>query len=432
MCRGRIQGSYPIYLPPDTLLTERIVHDKHVLSLHGGVGLTMSFVRQQYWVPRLRQLTKRVIRGCYGCKKFQVTAFSNPAVGNLPTDRTEGSTPFEVVGLDFAGPIGYKLKTKKEGKAYILLFACSLTRAVHLELLPNQTAEEFIKHLKRFIARRGRPRKIYSDNGRTFVAAAKWLKGVVKHEQLQNYLAHQEMRWQFNLSRAPWWGGQFERLVGVVKRALYKSIGRASLTWNELEEVLLDVEVALNDRPLSYVEDDVQLPVLIPCAIMFGQPRLVPEESTEKGDADLRKRVKYLRRCKEVLWNRWSGEYLKSLRERHNMKRKSKQMNVKLGDVVLIQDAERNRGKWNMGIVVKLFQGRDGVVGAVRLRAGKSYLERAVQHLFPLELSCDQEQRVREDPSLNPRAREFRPVRRAAAAAAENIRRIAEEEAVEH
>ena len=102
--------------------------------------------------------------------------------------------------------------------------------------------------------------------------------------------------------------------MGVVKRALYKSIGRASLTWNELEEVLLDVEVALNDRPLSYVEDDAQLPVLTPCAMIFGQPRLVPEESTEE-DADLRKTVKHLRRCKEVLWNRWSG---KSLRERQH------------------------------------------------------------------------------------------------------------------
>ena len=97
---------------------------------------------------------------------------------------------------------------------------------------------------------------------------------------------------------------------------------------------MLDIEVALNDCPLSYVEDDVQLPVLTSSAMMFGQPRLVPEESTEEGDADLRKRVKYLRRCKEVLWNRWSGEYLKSLRERHNMKHKSKQMNLKLGDVV--------------------------------------------------------------------------------------------------
>ena len=67
--------------------------------------------------------------------------------------------------------------------------------------------------------------------------------------------------------------------------------------------------------------------------------------------------------CKEVLWNRLSGEYLKFPRERHNIKHKSKQMiNVKLGDVVLIGDSERNRGKGNMGIVVKLFQGRDGVV----------------------------------------------------------------------
>ena len=60
-CRGRIQGSYPIYLTPDGLLTEKIVCDKRVLRLHGGVGLRMSFIRQQFWVPRLRQLTKRVM-----------------------------------------------------------------------------------------------------------------------------------------------------------------------------------------------------------------------------------------------------------------------------------------------------------------------------------------------------------------------------------
>ena len=90
---------------------------------------------------------KEVIRGCYGCKKFKVTAFSNPPSGKLPTDRTEGSGPFQVIGLDFARPIGYKIATKKEGKTYILLFACSLNRAVHLELLPNHTAEEFIMHL---------------------------------------------------------------------------------------------------------------------------------------------------------------------------------------------------------------------------------------------------------------------------------------------
>ena len=184
--RGRLQGSYPTYLPPDDLLTEKMVHDAHVLSLHGEVGLTMRQIRQEYWVPRLRRLTKKVIRGCYGCKKFQVAAFANPPTASLPTDRTEGSVPFEVLGVDFAGPIAYKLSRKKEGKACILLFACSLTRAIHLELLPNQMADEVLRSLKRFIARRGRPRKIYSDNGSSFTAAAKWLSKVMKLEQLQN------------------------------------------------------------------------------------------------------------------------------------------------------------------------------------------------------------------------------------------------------
>ena len=107
---------------------------------------------------------------------FHATRFRNPAPGNLPVDRTEGSHPFQVVGVDYAGPIVYKAFKKLEGKAYILLFACSLTTAVHLELLIDQTTEAFTKCLKRFIARQGRPTKIYSDNGKCFVAASKWLK----------------------------------------------------------------------------------------------------------------------------------------------------------------------------------------------------------------------------------------------------------------
>ena len=61
----------------------------------------------------------------------------------------------------------------------------------------------------------------------------------------------------FNLSRAPLWGGQFERMVGIVKGSLYKTIGNGFLTWTELEEVVLDVEVAVNNRPLGYIQDDV-------------------------------------------------------------------------------------------------------------------------------------------------------------------------------
>jgi hypothetical protein len=64
------------------------------------------------------------------------------------------------------------------------------------------------------------------------------------------------------LHGAPWWGGQFERMVGLVKQALYKTTGKANLRWEELEEVLLDIETVLNNRPLNYVEDDIQMPTL--------------------------------------------------------------------------------------------------------------------------------------------------------------------------
>ena len=68
-CRGRIQGNYPIYLPLSAMLLEKLVQDAHMLTLHGGVGLTMALIRLDYWIPRLRQLTKKVINGCFGCKK---------------------------------------------------------------------------------------------------------------------------------------------------------------------------------------------------------------------------------------------------------------------------------------------------------------------------------------------------------------------------
>ena len=150
---------------------------------------------------------------------------------------------------------------------------------------------------------------MYSDNGRSFVAAARWLRGIMRDEKMHDYLSRNHMTWQFNLSRAPWWGGQFERLVGLVKQALYKSIGGANLTWSELEEVILDAEIALNNRPLSYVEEDIQLPVLTPQSMMFGQPNLLPEGDVDSvEDKDMRKRARYLRRCKDMLWSRWTGE----------------------------------------------------------------------------------------------------------------------------
>ena len=99
----------------------------------------------------------------------------------------------------------------------------------------------------------------------------------MRDERFNNYLAKQEIKWQFNLSCAPWWVGQCERMVGLVMSAMCKTIGQGYLSWKELQEVILDVVVALNNRPLGYVEDDFQLPTLTPNTLLFGQPNILPE-----------------------------------------------------------------------------------------------------------------------------------------------------------
>ena len=89
-----------------------------------------------------------------------------------------------------------------------------------------------------------------------------------------------------------------------------KTIGNACLTFDELREVLLDVEIALNGRPLSYVEDDAQLPVLTPYSMLFSQPNILPERKAyHEENTQLRRRAKYLKRYKEAIWNRWTKEY---------------------------------------------------------------------------------------------------------------------------
>ena len=114
-----------MYLPSKHNVSEKIIEDAHFQTLYGGAGLTMSMVRESYWIPKLHQLTKKVIRKCYGCKRFQAAAFANPPTGNLPRERTEGSIPFQVIGVDFTGPIYYRQTAKSEGKAYIILYTCS-------------------------------------------------------------------------------------------------------------------------------------------------------------------------------------------------------------------------------------------------------------------------------------------------------------------
>ena len=125
-------------------------------------------------------------------------------------------------------------------------------------------------------------------------AASKWTEKVNKDELMQEYLIKGEIQWKFNLSRAPWWGGQFKQMVGLVKQCLYKTTRRGNLIQREFEEIVLDIEVTLNNRPLMYVKGDIQMPVLTPNTILYGQPLLVPEEDKGEDIPEMKRQQQYI------------------------------------------------------------------------------------------------------------------------------------------
>ena len=168
----------------------------------------MAHIRKRFWIPQLRVLAKSFVYNCEKCKPYRVKALAPPKTGKLPLFRTEFSPPFTVVGVDFAGPLIYKIGPNENlapdnNKCYLALFTCAITRAVYLKLCRSQTQEEFRHVLKEFVTRRGTPKTIVSDNAKTFISTSEWLKLLKTDNDLNNYVIREGIKWKFNLSRAP-------------------------------------------------------------------------------------------------------------------------------------------------------------------------------------------------------------------------------------
>ncbi|XP_054713455.1 uncharacterized protein LOC129222919 [Uloborus diversus] len=143
-----------------------LIESKHQELRHAGVQALMNHLRENYWILQNRKTVRKAISTCVRCKRFTVT-HSEPKCPPLPEDRVRDATIFEITGTDLAGPLYLRDGTK----AWIVLYTCAVYRAVHIELITSLTAEAFFQALRRFIAIRGRPEILYSDNGGNFVKA---------------------------------------------------------------------------------------------------------------------------------------------------------------------------------------------------------------------------------------------------------------------
>ncbi len=332
-CQGRIDESslpmsakQPILLPTRHYYTELVIRDCRKVVHHNGIKETLNCVREFYWIPRGREAVKRIVSGCVTCRKQEGKPYATPKLAPLPSLRVSDDPPFVNTGIDFAGPLYLTInaengKTRTLQKAYVCLYTCTSTRALHLELVPDLSVPTFLQSFRRFAARRGLPTRILSDNAKTFKSAAKEVKLISRSTEVQRYFANKGIVWNFIVEKAPWQGGFWERMVKCVKRCLKKSVGRASLSFEEMRTILIEVEATLNNRPMTYVYDDdegISYP-LTPATLIYGRNIATTPNDKQfevvSTNQSLTRRQKYHKRLLNQLVNQWRTEYLTSLRE---------------------------------------------------------------------------------------------------------------------
>ena len=287
------EAKYQRLVSQQSNLASLILLDLHHAALHAGPNQILALVRTKYWISSCRNLIRKIVRNCVSCCRFQTRA-NNPLMGDLPKERIDVPLrAFQDIDIDFEGPFLCKTGGSKEAKVYIALFICFASRAVHLDLVSDLSSQAFIAALRRFVSRRGCPKRIFTDNGTNFTGAQAELKElqillVADHsDSLQAYLAGLSVVWTFIPPRAPHSGGLWEAAIKRAKKHLRRVMGKCVLNYEELETLFCQIEMVLNSRPISSLSDDPkdELPLTPADLCMGAKLEALPSTAEVSQDA---------------------------------------------------------------------------------------------------------------------------------------------------
>ena len=272
------------------------------------------------------------------------------------------------------------------------------TKAVHLDLCQSLSSEDFLATLRRFVARRGCPAHLYSDNGTNFSGAREEIRAIQEmtgsreyNEDIINFCAGHSINWHRIPPRAPHFGGLWEAAVKSMKVALRKVAAPHPLTWPELETLLTEVESVLNSRPIVAVKagDLEEGNILTPGHFLVGRPlQAAPSRTPPSSKLSLLRRWNLTERHQTDLWKNWLSAYLSSCSARSKWLRPGHTLQV--GDIVLVKDESLRSRSWPLALVTKLHPGDDNVTRVATLYCrGKEY-KRPVTRLVPLVTDADE------------------------------------------
>ena len=384
-----LESKVPIILSDKSWLTRLFVRREHIKGKHyAGVQHICNNLRKRFWIPKVKRLIQNEEQLCGKCRRIKAKG-TMAVMGPIPKFRLE--EPFRVfskVGVDFAGPFFTKQgRGKSQLKRYACLFTCLQIRAVHLEMATGLDVDSFLLAFRRFIARRGCPEIVISDNGTNFVGAVNDINELERASyNIQKEMAKDKIQWIFNPPSAPHFGGVYESLIKSMKRAMTRILTNADVNDEELMTVLIEIEHLINERPIGICDEDSKsFSALTPNHFLLGITESNPEFTSNKDK--VRHRWRRSQEFLKQLWKRWMEEVVPNWATRQKWLETKRP--IEEGDIVWILDRKNDRGTWPLGKVIKIFPGSDHTSRVVQLLAeGKESL-RAINRLCVIERKND-------------------------------------------
>ena len=363
------------------LLAERLVSHIHHTFGHMSVDYVLSVLRERYWV--VRSTVRKVVKKCVLCQKERKGPVKQK-MSEIPDERLRcHQPPFCVTGIDCFGPFEVKYK-RGTIKRYGAIFTCLTSRCVHIEKLDSLSTDSLLLAIDRFASRRGRPEKIVSDNGGNLVRS----NAVISEEitrwnqaQIEQKLLQDGIEWKFNPPYASHFGGIWERHVRTIRKLLFHLLSSQSITDEVLHTVFCQVEWIINYRPITRVNDEVEIlrPIDLLVPIRPNSGPIVTMSDHSATEVMWRQAQNIV----DQFWRKWIKLYVQYLQERSKWLKEKP--NLVVGDIVLVCDVNVRRRDWPLGRVTVVHMGRDGLVRSVEVVVCGKRVVRPISKVVHLE-----------------------------------------------
>ena len=387
---------------------------------HSGVTRTVAKSRRKFWIVRARRLAETVKRSCYTCRVLDAE-LAQQKMAPLPQSRTKIAPPFFIISMDLFGPILIRDTVKKRvhKKVWGVIFNCTVTRAVHLDLTEDYGTDSILQTIRKFTSIRGCPGEIQSDQGSQLIAAAKDIAELVADwdwKPIQEWAVRRQIKWSLAPAEGPHQNGLSESLIRSVKRSIkHKVTNNNILTFSQLQMVMYEVANIINSRPIGIISgsDPEQPSSITPNDLILGRATAdVPQGPFDLGQSKkTNKQFRLLQSLVDSWWKTWYETVFPYLVPSYKWLQRHR--NVKIGDVCLIRYKKEIRSTYRLGRVQDIKRGADGLVRTVilkyKLPGERNFrtVDRPVQGISVIVPLEEQDQTV--DPRLDVSAPEFVP-----------------------